>query len=646
MMSKQGMEGVRTRWTYGPKLVAAFLGGATLPAMAGSFDFLGMDGQYQVQAAYSAAMRLHDPDDRIIDTAPAASIPLPDYLKLPESNNYDDGDRNFKKHSLVNNRLSLLGEIQLSYGDYGILVRGDAFYDDVYHRKNDNTSPAPDQPGATINKTELPTNRFSDDAEYYDGQRVRLLDAYVYGSWYLTDEAALNVRVGRHIAAWGESLFFAGIALAQSPADATKATVPGADVKSILLPVNQVSMQLALNDRLTILGQYKLEYKPTELNPVGEFFSVADVVGPGAEFIYGIDNPLYLAQLADVNLLSDDIPEALDLINRLLLPNVTVGTPVYNALGAILGRLDPLLPDLPLPNLEAIQPAGTPRYINVQRGPDIRPSDYGQYGLGLKYQLTPNTNLGLYHLRYHNTTPAPVQNYGSALLLPSPVPGGPDITTEQLGLQVPVTYNVKYFDGIHMSAMSFSTALFGANVGGELIYRDGVDVLVDVDGGLLGPVPTPVRAKVGQVNVNALYVIGPQYFWDALTVVSDFGYNWVIDRDEGCGPTSCSDDLTYTKEAAAYSFLFIFDRKNIFNGWDLQVPVTHSKTVLGQSSLLSGFGSQMGEDDWRASIGFNFTYLQKITLGVSYSGYYGTPDFKANPYADRDNVGFTAKYNF
>jgi hypothetical protein len=645
-MAKQGLEGVRTRWTYGPKLLAMFLGGAAVPAWAGSFDFLGMDGQYQVQAAYSAAMRLHDPDDRIMNSAPAASIPLPDYLKLPESNNYDDGDRNFKKHSLVNNRLSILGEVQLSYGDYGMLVRGDAFYDDVYHRSNDNDSPPPGTPGATINKTELPTNRFSDGAEYYDGQRARLLDAYVYGSWYLTDEAALNLRVGRHIAAWGESLFFAGIALAQAPADATKATVPGADVKSILLPVNQVSLQLALNDRLTILGQYKLEYKPTELNPVGEFFSVADVVGPGAEFIYGIDNPLYLSQLNDVNLLSDDVPEAIDLINRLLLPNLTALTPIYGALGGILARLDPNITDVFIPDLEALQPPGTPRYINVVRGPDVRPSDHGQYGVGLKYQVTPNTNVGLYHLRYHNTTPAPVQNYGYALLLPPLAPGLPEITTQQLNLQVPVTYNVHYFDGIHMSAMSFSTALFGANVGGELIYRDGVDVLVDVDGGLLGPVPTPVRAKVGQVNVNALYVIGPQYFWDALTVVSDFGYNWVIDRDEGCGPTNCSDKLTYSKEAAAYSFLFIFDRKNIFNGWDLQVPVTHSKTVLGQSSLLSGFGSQMGEDDWRASIGFNFTYLQKLTLGVSYSGYYGTPHFKTNPYADRDNIGFTAKYNF
>ncbi|WP_162932456.1 DUF1302 domain-containing protein [Solimonas sp. K1W22B-7] len=640
---------MRTRWTYGPRLLAVFLGGSALPAWAGSFDLFGLDGQYQVQAAYSAAMRLHDPDRRIIDTAPAANIPLPDSMKLPESNNYDDGDRNFKKHSLVNNRLSLLGEIQLNYGDYGVLFRGDAFYDDVYHRRNDNTSPASDQPGATISKTELPTNKFSDDAEYYDGQRARLLDAYAYGSWYLTDETALNLRVGRHIAAWGESLFFAGIALAQSPADATKATVPGADVKSILLPVNQVSMQLSLDDKWTVLGQYKLEYKATELNPVGEFFSVADVVGPGAEFIYGIKNPLFLQNLSDIDLTSPELAEYVQLIGDLLLPNLPGGenlpvSPITGALGAILNNLDPLLPPVMLPDLNLIQPAGTPRYINVQRGPDKLPSDHGQYGVGVKYQVTPNSNVGLYHLRYHNTTPAPVQNYGSAELLP--LPGGQSIGSAALGLQVPVTYNVNFFDGIHMSAMSFSTALFGANVGGELIYRDGVDVLVDVDGGLLGPVPTPVRAEVGQANVNVLYVLGPQYFWDALTVVADFGYNWVIDRDEGCGPTSCSDKLTYSKEAAAYSFLFIFDRKNLFNGWDLQVPLTHSKTVLGQSSLLSGFGSQMGEDDWRASIGFNFTYLQKITLGVSYSGYYGTPDFSANPYADRDNIGFTAKYNF
>jgi len=653
-MANQGEMGMRTCWTYGPKLLAVFLGTAALPgaALAGTFGLFGLEGQYQAAATYAAAMRLHDPDDRIINSAPAATIPLPDYLKLPESNNYDDGDRNFAKHDLVNNRLTILGEVQLTYEEYGLLVRGDAFHDNVYFHKNNNDSPHPSEAGANINKTDGASNEFSDEAEYYSGQRARLLDHYIYGSWYLTDTTALNVRVGSHIAAWGESLFFSGIALAQSPADATKATVPGADVKSILLPVRQVSMQMSFADDWTLLGQYKLEYKPTELNPVGEFFSIADVVGPGAEFIYGIDNPFFLENLTDVNLVGDDAVEAIDVINRLALPQVPLG-PVSTAIGGVLANLDPNVPDVPVPNINAATPAGTPRYINVQYAGEVRPSDHGQYGVGLKYQITANTNAGLYRLRYHNTTPAPVQNYGYAVLIPSQAPGSPPVTTEQLGqLKVPVTYNIKYFDGIDMSGLSFSTALFGANIGGELLYREHIDVLVDVDGGLLGPVPTPTRAKVASANVNGLYLFGPRYFWDSLIVVADVGYNQVTKLEEdacGASESTCTGnmkDLHYSKESSGFNILLLIDRKNIFNGWDLNVPVSLSGMIHGQSSLLGGFGPLTGQKDKRAGIGFNFTYLQKFTVGASYSGYFGEPHFAYNPYADRDNVGVTLKYNF
>jgi hypothetical protein len=627
------------------------LGGTTIntTASAGSFSLWGLDADYQLQGTYAAAVRLHDADDRIINAPPAESIPLPDSLKLPESNNYDDGDRNFKKGSLINNRVTLLGEFGLSQGDFGVMFRGDAFYDDVYNRRNDNRS------RTTLNRTtgdvqytvEGPVDRFSSQAEKFSGGRARMLDAYAYGSWYLNDENALTLRIGKHIAAWGESLFHAGISLAQAPADATKATVPGADVKSILLPVNQISMQLNLGDKWTVLGQYKLQYKPTELNPVGEFFSVADVVGPGAQFIYGIENPLNLSTYRDVNLLSDDVPELIQLVNDLLLPNVPLG-PITQGLGALLSRLDPLLPDINLPTDGLAQP-GAPTYANVERIHDIVPSDHGQWGLGLKYQITPITNIGLYHLRYHNTTPAPVQNYGYAVL--QELPGLPPITTAILGIEVPVTYNIRYFDGVHMSAMSFSTALFGANVGGEFIYRDGIDVLVDVDGGILGPVPTPTRGKVAQADINALYSLGPASIgnfplWDSFTIVGDVGYISVLDVDPASGPTSSSTDLSYSKDATAASFLLLFDRKNIFSGWDLQIPVALAAAISGQTSLLSGFGSLMGDRDRRASIGFNFTWLQRLQLGVTYSGYFGEPHFKYNPYADRDNLGFTAKYNF
>ncbi len=614
-------------------------------AAAGSFDFFGLDGSYQLQGAYAAAWRLEKPHHGVIDAPPSAEIPIPDFLKFPESNNFDDGDRNFKRGDMVNNRLSVLGELQLSTGDFGLLLRGDAFYDDVYFNRNANDSPD------TISKTDGRNNylfegevdKFTERARQYSGRRARILDAYVYGSWYLGDESALNVRLGRHIAAWGESLFFSGVALAQSPADATKATVPGADVKSILLPVNQLSVQLSVTNRLTLLGQYKLEFKPVELNPVGEFFSVSDVVGPGAQFIYGIKNPLYFETLADVNLLSNQTSEAVQLIADLMgFGGATQG--LTQVLDGILTRLDPLLVDLHLP-LDVIPQPNTPRYINPVRGPDKMPSDHGQWGVGAKYQVLSDTNIGLYRLRYHNTTPAPVQNYGYAILLPGGN-GLPPLTTQALGLQVPVSYNINYFDGIDLTSMSFSTALFGANIAGEVNWREGIDVLVDVDGGLLGPVPTPTRANVGQVLLSGLYVLGPGWFWDSITLVGEAGYVHVEDTAEACGPTSCSKSLTYDRDASGWAWLTMIDRKNIFNGWDLQVPIYLSGIIDGKSSMLSGLGALMGEGDYRASIGFNFTYLQNLQLGTSYNAFLGKPHFEKRPYADRDFAAVTIKYNF
>lgn len=605
---------------------------------AGSFDLFGLDAEYQLIGSYALGVRAESPDNRIIASPPSPEIPIPDYLKLPESNNYDDGDRNFKKGALVNNRLTVLGELMLQKNDFGLILRGDAFYDDVYRRlHNDNDSPD------TINTTQQPVNSFTDAARYYDGRRTRLLDAYAFGTFSFGDTASLNLRIGQQVVAWGESLFFSGVALAQGPADATKATVPGADVKSILLPVNQVAMQLTLTDDITLLGQYKFEFKEVELNPVGEYFSIADVVGPGAEFIYGIQNPLYLANYSDLNLLSDDIPEALQLVVDLLAPGLPAEQ-VTGLLGSVLGQLDSPLPDANLP-VSAIPQPGVPRNINVQRGPDIRPSDFGQWGLGLRYRLTSTTNVGLYHLRYHNTTPAPVQNYGAGVLLPAngPIPA---VTTAELGLQIPVTYNIRYFDGVRLTALSFSSTLLGANVAGELIYRDGVDTLVDVDGGLLGPVPTPTRSKISQALFSAIYVFGPSPVWDAFTVVSEVGYVHVNKVQQACGPSSCSTALTYNRNAWGYSFLSFVDFRNVFSGWDLQVPIAYSGIANGQSSLLGGLGSLAGEGDMRASIGLNFTRLQKLTLGVSYSAFLGEPDFKQRPYADRDTASITATYRF
>ena len=242
-------------------------------AHAGSYDFDdGTSIDYRLTATYGAGMRLTGPASALINGPVGAN-------GLPQQINADDGDRNFKKWSLINNRISTLFESNLKHGDFGLNFSADAFYDEVYRTRNDNDSPA------TVNKFGS-NNSFTDAASYFDGRRVRLLNAYAYGGWGLGDGRRIDFRVGNQVVAWGESLFFSGVASAQGPADATKANVPGAEVKDILLPVPQISTQVQITPKLSLLGYYQFRYKENEIFPVGDYFSTSDIVGPGARFLY------------------------------------------------------------------------------------------------------------------------------------------------------------------------------------------------------------------------------------------------------------------------------------------------------------------------------------------------------------------------
>ncbi len=625
--------------------------GSPCAAWAGSFGLGPLDAEWQLQGTYTYSIRTENPHHGVVATGGREVVEAPEYLKWPESNNFDDGDRNFRQWEAVNNRATLLGEMQFKYGsDFGALIRGDAFYDLVYRSdRNSNNNEE------SISTTQEPFNSFTEDNRFFSGKRARLLDAYAYGTWYLPGNMVLNLRAGRHIAAWGESLFFSGVALAQAPADATKATVPGADVKSILLPVNQVSFQLAVDSKLTLLGQYKLEFKEIELNPVGEFFSPADVVGPGREFIYGIRNPLYSDNLSEVNLADpNDYNQTLQVIYDLF---------AAGSGGALPPQDLALLPDpgagaeLYLPPIGALtEEQGAPRGVDPQYAGDIVPNDHGQWGFGMRYALNSITTIGAYHLRYHATTPAPVQNYGYGVLLYDPVTGSPVITTRELGdLRVPVTYNIKYFDGVHMTALSASTVLFGTNFGAELIYRDGYDVLVDVYAPILGLVPTPTRARVWQALVSWLYLLGPGPFWDSIVWVGETGFVHIEDWDRQFSQTTEDPNdeedmdrgLTFERDTAGMQFLVYVDKRNVFSGWDLRVPIGAAGIIHGHSAMAGGLGSLMGERDYRFSIGAEFTRLNKLTLGMVYNTYFGgKPDFNERPYQDRDTLALTVKYNF
>ena len=215
---------------------------------------------WSVTTSYGVGVRLNDQNDRLLGV------------------NADDANRNFDRGSLTTNRVGALGEMILRKDNYGAVVRGSTFYDDVYHQENDNDSPA------TVNKAGR-NDEFTSDTRYYSGGRTRLLDAYVFSGWRFDNDSMLDVKAGRHIESWGESLYYPGVNGVQNPSDAVKAAQPGVEVKEILLPVGQFSGSYRLNPSLTFGAYVQYEWKGTELPPVGSYLSGSDVVGPGREFI-------------------------------------------------------------------------------------------------------------------------------------------------------------------------------------------------------------------------------------------------------------------------------------------------------------------------------------------------------------------------
>ncbi len=116
------------------------------------------------------------------------------------------------------------------------------------------------------------------------GRNAELLDAFVFAKGTL-GELPGTVRVGRHTLQYGESLFFGanGIANAQGPVDLVKLlSVPGAQFKEILRPVNQVSGQLQVAPTVSIGGYYQLEWRPSVIPGAGSYLSSYDAAGAGA----------------------------------------------------------------------------------------------------------------------------------------------------------------------------------------------------------------------------------------------------------------------------------------------------------------------------------------------------------------------------
>lgn len=184
----------------------------------------------------------------------------------------DEGNAKFKRGDIVTNRVDVLGELDVNYkGVVGARVSAAAWYDHAY-RDPTVTSPA----GSA---TSYNNNRYSNEVNrFVHGPSGEILDAFVWSNFDL-GTVPVNVKLGKHTVVWGEGLLIGGHAISagQSPIDGVKAvSSPGIETKEVFLPINQLTFKAQVTDKLSIAGQYALEWKPTRVPYAGTYLMGAD----------------------------------------------------------------------------------------------------------------------------------------------------------------------------------------------------------------------------------------------------------------------------------------------------------------------------------------------------------------------------------
>lgn len=553
---------------------------SAVPADAMKFS-LGNDIKIDCDVAlsYDAGWRVMDPDRKLISdtTAPTVDVKLL---------NADDGNRNFKKWDMMNNRVAGMVDFDLQYKkNYGVFVRPRAYFDWAYDGRNANDDPLSNNNmffyGGPLNRTD----EFTRDTQNLHRDKAEILDAFVYSTFDLGGHD-VSLRVGRQVVSWGESLFIPNsISSAMSPVDATAANIPGVELKNIFLPVEQVSAKVALAHNLSLAGFYQWKWAKTRIDEAGAYFSTSDIIDSAGQ--------------------------------RFLVPVMLTG------------------------------PVPFPLAATVDRTSDRHPRDSGQWGAALRYVAEPlgNTEFGLYYINYHEKLPMVNWRLGGGT--PSrgmqlgggswtPIVGDPVIGASLDAVDTS-SYFLSYAENVKLMGISASGVLGSTNVAGEISYRKDFPVQVVAP---LNPVTGTGSlfgfeyqdADVLQAQVSAIHVFGKGWLWDNLTFIGEVGVNTVTDNG---GKTLFND-----RTAWGFTAQTAFEYYQILSGLDLKVPVTLKMNPSGVSSVPGTFVEDMDS----VAVNFDFIYKALYQFGVGYTTYLYSPD--KNPLADRDFVSLHLKYTF
>ena len=345
-------------WLHGPP-----------SALAAEFSAGELQGSFDVTLSHGVAIRTPEREDALIGI------------------NSDDGNRNYGR-GVVSNTSSVTGEIELDHGNFGAFARFHGLVD--FENQN----------GRREHRA------LSEDAKDLAGRDLEVLDLYVTGA-FEAGGAPVDLRIGNHVLNWGESTFIQNGVNVVNPFDVTKLRTPGAELRDALKPVPLVSASVEPTPAFSVEGFYQLDWKKTEIDPVGTYFSTTDYVGAGAERAF-FDDDRFAPFLPDdrgggFGLLTPAVNADLATMRGLF----QAGLERENGLpaGALAGRV----------TVPADQAAHDPGFLSVMRAADLEPRDSGQWGVAFRYlaERLNDTEFGFYFVNHHSRLPLVGAIYGT-----------------------------------------------------------------------------------------------------------------------------------------------------------------------------------------------------------------------------------------
>jgi hypothetical protein len=505
--------------------------------------------------------------------------------KILASPNADDGDRNFDK-GMVSNRLDLLSEFDVVYQrSAGFRVSASAWADQAY-RKLDNDS------AATSNHLEDETAAIGlSDAtrRFHKGPSGEILDAFVFGGMDVGD-MSFSVKAGRHTVYWGEALLspFHGVNYGQAPLDLRKMlSVPGTEVKELLLPRNSISAQFVPTPELSFSAQYFLDWKPFRIPEAGSYLGGYDmlleggesiIAGPGVRLLRGSD--VKPQKRGDWGLSTRWSPDWLD---------GTLG--VYYR------------------NTADIQP-----HVHVRPAVATLPS-------------------------------ASCTALGFAALAPTTCYINPDAATPaQLGKGIIGQYHLVYPGDVDIVGLSLSKNVAGVSVGAEVSYRqnmplasEAVTVFSSAPGSaaLAAATPGATTALPGEGQTggavgdtwhgvfNLLGTVSRTPLFDAASWITEVQWNRWDKVRQGEAVFTGRDGYTGVDKASKdfYGLAVNFTATwfQVFPGVDLSMPLSYSVGLHGTSAV--GVGGN--EDAGSYSVGLAADAYQKYRFELRYVDFFG-----------------------